>query len=576
MAVAAFLLGGLAVSVIAFGAIRAPRWLTLLVGAALAAVVFIARGPDADGWLVLGLTALLLVIQIIAPLLVDFWNTLFRIPRDRLGGILGRTLLLGAPALALGGGSVFLSMKVDDWIAARTIYRIEMSDALACEDAGEWRLVCHETGALEGDMKAAIDRAFAALRTDLKAEVRRAVENGDAGSEAGLAAIEASLFGREGALKPHLSDFSASFRYRRNCGPFAWLFDAAACARRMVLQPLDAVYGARRADLRERFRTEAAAALAAGDRGGARLIAATDAFIDARLDRAQRGAVTANARVFLFLALANALTIAVTVLACLKILLLIYARFAFDPDHGGLPISYAGRREGHRAAIRVRDITRKSADEGTPEYGFSQAVAGRRWYANYGGGLSANRKGRLSMPRLLTFPLPRIASGKLFFSAYDADFRGGRFGGHGTHDPRFHRISLPPGRRVAVRIANLVAFSDEVRMRSVFDVKLPLLLQHSFFLRVVEGPGHVIVASRGGNATLMSPDGASAEPFDVIAFDLDGGFHLDVNQGFWSTYFDNHALLPAAGAMAIRTTSPTLKRSASHLIRKTLFFVLPT
>ncbi|WP_028955802.1 hypothetical protein [Sulfitobacter sp. 20_GPM-1509m] len=568
----------IALSATACAMMRVPRCVILLIGLGLAVFTGLFRF-EAAAPMILLLTAVLLILQVVIPLLYDFVAMAFRIPFSRWLAIVGRTTLLASPAVVLAAGSIYKSLYIGDWIAGKTIYQMETLAEWACEEDGTLKIVCDRSQeGLKGDINDAVARAFVNLRRDLKDEVRASVAAGNVGSNDGVRAIESALFDPpNGVIKSSLSNFNPAFRYRAaRCRWYHWLTDTRECIRRMFLQPMDAAYKSFRAQFRSEFREQAAAGIAAGDARGQHLIRTTDRFVDTEIDRAEQRLRIANGRIFLMLSLWNLLSITLVALAAIKIFMFIFVRHVYDPYNGAQALNFVDRVHRRMPRLDVRDITREGTSAGSPAFGFSQPLEGQRWDANFSDGMGPDRRGRLGIPRPLTFVLPRIAGGKLFFSSYKGDGARAQFGGYGTHDQRFFRVTLPAGRRVAVRLENLVAFSDDVRTRSIFDVRLPLLLQHSFFLRVIEGPGAIILSARGGNAAVMTVEGAAADPFEIIAYDLDGEFSLDVNQGFFSTYFDNHSLLPASEeSMVLRTTAPSLRKSTTHLARKLLFFLLP-
>ena len=567
------------ISVFTCALIRVPRAVIILVGLLISIFAGLFRYEGAS-LTVLLITLIFLVLYVLFPLLREFVGSAFRIPFRRWLKILLQTALLSSPALLLAAGSIYLSIHIDDWVAEHTIYKMESNASWSCDDNGQRKLVCDEANeGLEVDVNASMSRAFSSLRQDLKNEVRSAVGAADAGSKSGIDSIEMTLFDpANGAIKPSLQEFNPAFRYRvRRCRWYHWLSDTSGCIRRLFMQPMDSAYKSFRANLIANYQVQAAAGLALGDKNGQHLLRTTDDFIEFEIDRLEADAISANSRIFFILTLLSALSVAITTLAATKVVLLIYARHIFDPKTGAQIISFSDRGPRKQAKLKVKDITRGSSSKGSPAFGFTQQLNGKRWYANFSRGAGSDRKGKLGIPRIFKLFLPRLAAGKMFFSSYDNNnTKDDKFGGYGPHDKRFFLITLPPHRRVAIQVENLVAFSEDVEMFSLFDVRLPLLLQHSFYLRVFKGPGQIILSAQGGNASVMTMEDSAAEPFEIIGYDLDGGFSLDVDQGFWSTYFDSHSLLPSdKQSVAIRTTVPTLKKSTSHLAKKLMFFLLP-
>lgn len=267
------------------------------------------------------------------------------------------------------------------------------------------------------------------------------------------------------------------------------------------------------------------------DGDGPRALASIICFEDAP----ESDAIQANRIAFRAVKVISFISYALIGLALLKAMLFIYARFVFDPRYGDLPVEFLGNRDGPSNII-VTDVTERAASN----IGFEVAIT-ENWYCGFGDGLRPNRRGQLRIPRPLSFFFLSLVSRRLMYSFFDGSSGEGTFGGHGPNDRRYMLIDLPPNSRLVVRFRNLLAFSESVRFRTIYDIRLAMLLQHSFALRTVEGPGSVIVCADGGTAAVMGPTGTAVAPFDVVAFDADGSMKLDVQHGFYSVYFDGYS-----------------------------------
>lgn len=564
----------ISLSSIAYCAFQPSRLLTLFSGVLLALLASQARGSDALGGIILCFSVVLVVGQVLVPLTLDFVKTFVSVPFSTLKQILLKTLSLSIPAIVAGALSIYGSLKIDEWIVDKTLYNIPSDARWSCLEDKQSKLVCRTIGkGADYDTELTIVRVFDVIEADILEKVTQAVTSGDTASENGVQEVHRSLFGENGAIKPTLADFNPSFSYRKPCKWYHWIVDTSGCIKRLFLEPLDSAYRDFRAEFESRFKVVSEEGLESGDKTGAYIVAATERYVSQRLDQQEKTLKAANSNIFWFLEFVSVMSVLITSLACAKVVLIIFARLLYDPKYGDLPITFRNREINSAQNIEVEDITREITEEGTSEYGFIQNIRNNAWYANFSEGLSANRVGSLSFPRKTTFLFPRATSGKLLFQKFEKS--DGSFGGHGPHDRKYLLVTIPEKTRLVVKLKNLMAFSDDVKMRSLFDVKIALLLRHSFFLRTFEGKGQLILTTQDGHAAKMSSSGSAAAPHDIVAFDLDGGLKLDVRQGYWDVYFGGYSLLPDVKTFAVKTSTQGKKDAAKNLFQKLLFFILP-
>ena len=104
---------------------------------------------------------------------------------------------------------------------------------------------------------------------------------------------------------------------------------------------------------------------------------------------------------------------------------------------------------------------------------------------------------------------------------------------------------------------------------------LATLLQAGFVLRVCEGPGSVLLTASGGSIEEMRHDGAAAAPSDIVVFDMDGSFALDVRHGWFSTYADSYSMVTTEGTKDLRVADGSAIRRGARMIWTLVFFLLP-
>ncbi|QBX35899.1 hypothetical protein E4191_15290 [Paracoccus liaowanqingii] len=120
-----------------------------------------------------------------------------------------------------------------------------------------------------------------------------------------------------------------------------------------------------------------------------------------------------------------------------------------------------------------------------------------------------------------------------------------------------------------------MGFDGSVTLRSVLDIRLGTLLQSGFVMRVCEGPGSVLLTASGGSIAEMSHDGSAAATSDVILFDLNGGFSLDVQHGWFDTYADSYSLVAEEGTKALRVADGSSISRSAQIFKTLVFLILP-
>lgn len=588
-------------AIIGYCALQVPRWITILAGVSVAALAQAVRGDAMLTTVVVMLVVLLLAGQVLVPLALDFAGTLTRLRTGMRGRILGRTLWLGLPLILAGTGSVWVALRVDTFVTNRTLYAIlgtpdhplTWADPFACSEPADiigphlpeqtpvFKLICKTAAGPGPDTASAIERIFDTIKSRLGAAVDVAVADAAAAGQNASGAIIDTLFGDpNGAVPDTIEGWSPGLYYRNyRCHSYHWVTAPGRCIKRAILKPLNNAYLELVSSLEAQLYEQLEVTLAAGDRGGVAAKAATDTFLTQRLNLAERRATELVMGFFTMLEVLTILSITLTGLAVSKSILLIYARQAYDPRRGGLVIGHSQPKGIKKASgsVTFQFLNEHSpADLVTPHgSGFRQQICKLPWHVHFGTSLRPYRRGVLRPARPFKWTVPRILTGRWLMSSYYPGETPGAFGARGPHDRRYVRVDLQKGARVAVRLPYILGFDDEVTLRSVLDVRLATLLQAGFVMRVCEGPGSVLLTASGGSIEEMRHDGAAAAPSDIIVFDMDGGFALDVRHGWFSTYGDSYSMVTAGETKALRVADGSAIRRGAQMIWTLLFFLLP-
>lgn len=122
------------------------------------------------------------------------------------------------------------------------------------------------------------------------------------------------------------------------------------------------------------------------------------------------------------------------------------------------------------------------------------------------------------MPQPLAVSFRRMVTRRYFAEHF---LPGRRFGLVGDASCTFIRINVPHGKRLAIDLRHLIAFSDGIQLSTFVDVSVAGLVQERMMLSIVSGVGEVILFSPYGAFGQLAPEDRSAPPECLVAFDVE-------------------------------------------------------
>ena len=528
-------------------------------------------GVDATG---VGLMALSFLMALVGPAIrlmwIDLRDIARKLGRGHLFRLAARSLLLWLPIGLLALGSVLLIQWRNEKVVTE-VYDLPEVPWSAWNGACQ-KILCKGDGPdLRRDMHASVDRIGAALQSQVERRLDARLSSIDMQSDNLRNELTRTLFHHdEGMLPDTFTKFSGI--QVPGCNwmlAVVWPPEVKDCLQRSILKPIADTYASARSELQ----TEVNTALNAGQ---GKIEGGTDAVRTLILGGLNERVQTATSRInqgidALFLAglVLSILSWISLSMVTLKSYLTILARHVFDTKSGGMFLTVGAPQQGD-AALAGQDITRTDGANG-----YKIPLGDQLWYGSFGHIVRPIEFGRPTYPRLGQLLFQRLFAAKMRMQRFDPQSFD-TIGGQADFSFRFVRVDLPEGRKLYFNVKNLAAFSQGVRFRSVFSLKLAAILQYRLFFSVVEGPGSVILRVDGGTMRLMPPDEAEgADPMDLAAFDWGGQFALRAQHDFLSVYSEGYTIVPEDRTFVIRHAPQRLVRRGGKLLRKTLFFLLP-
>ena len=336
----------------------------------------------------------------------------------------------------------------------------------------------------------------------------------------------------------------------------------------MVLKPLASTYESIRSELYSSFLDGSNTTQVAAGQNIDEARASLELLVSHKLDAYVDEANVNIDRAFLASKISRILILSGLFFSLLKAFLYILARNVFDHRVGQIPLTVTGGRKSLNT-LKALDIT---IDD---DKSFKVSLDESGWYGSFSHNIKPNRPGRFVAPQKGALLFTRLLLGKFVFQKYDVA-SDEEFGGYGDVDSRFIKIDLSQGDRVFFRLPSLVGFSEEVTLRRHYSLKLATILQFRLFFPVAEGPGSIVLSTKGGAAKIMPADGVDgSEPLDLLAFDLDGVLHTDAQHGIFNTYFGRLTIFPNKETLLVRHSGVIRSFRSFKVLRKIGFFLLP-
>lgn len=547
---------------------------SLLVGALFTAVAFDA--PVSFIAIQLALAMGLILTWVVWQIASDFYDVFSGQSWKHIAYLFWRSFLRWMPLGAMALVVLFLADYRDKQLTSQ-IYKAQFSQEARvwnqpepCPPEPGTAIFCESGDGLQEDLKDAVSHFAETFEGRILDRFDKAASEFESTGDDASNAAEVILFtGPNAALPRSFEQFSGISIPR--CRWYAVPFSSRArqdCGRRMVLKPLASTYENIRADLYASFLDGSNTTQVAAGQNISEARKSLEVLVSHKLDAYVDEANENIDRAFLASKISRVLILSGLVFSLLKAFLYILARNVFDHRVGQIPLVVTRDRDSPNT-LRAQDIT---IDD---DKSFKVPLSETGWYGSFSHNIKPNRPGRFVIPQKGALLFTRLFLGKFVLQKYDVA-SDEEFSGYGDVDSRFIRIDLHHGDRVFFRVPSLVGFSEEITLRWHYSLRLATILQFRLFFPVAEGPGAIILSTKGGAAKIMPADGVEgSEPLDLLAFDLDGALYSDAQHGIFNTYFGRLTIFPSKETLLVRHSGVVRSLRSFKVLRKIGFFLLP-
>ncbi len=453
------------------------------------------------------------------------------------------------------------------------------------------------SGEMERDIHSAIERLKIVFREDIISRIENQLDKSKAAIEKNNGNIEQALFGnarhkkrsinkaKNGpVLEYTLAGYHADLEPPECNGVIDQIFKLRDCVKNIALEPLSNAY----LDIRNDLRNETIKLTSGSERSVDEKIKdikrSVNFVVRQRLStysqRAHNTVEDGFSTIKAIDQISFLIWISIVIYALLTGFIYLYIRYVYNRQHG--KVSFTCDETGgfciddelkkDTEAISISDIT---VDDSMNS--FSQSIDRKTWYAAIDSALRYEIDGIISIPRPLTLMFKRLP-GKYFLFRYSEADGKQSIEAHADGLTRFIKIKLREGQSVCFNFSNLVAFSDDVNLKTTISLKLKTFFQSQLFFSTASGPGEIIIRTTSGKPEIMPHNETKpSDPRDLVVFDLKGQYSLLADLNPLSVYFLGHRIIPD-GATAVIRQSPDNKSSFSSkatAVRRTLYLLLP-
>lgn len=435
---------------------------------------------------------------------------------------------------------------------------------------------------LEASLVASVHQYTANLRVKLRSSVGEWVGKAQERGYAGADATTYALFGDGGACDGIIPstiqkqpDGCGVITLTDPCKLHRWPFHIGECASRQVQYTVQKAIIQAYGRARDRFYVswemrQNELALRGQDAGTATL-SATDLFLDLYLEPAEAASIDTIKFSIGFWNAMSWILVGWTVTVIAKVFIYVFARLGFAPTGGGLFLSLRPSR---------------SLDQATPEmhlissvFSFNRPLEQQAWFASRSGAVTWDNLQPLArLPRPGQLLLKRIVKGKLLWMKYQPSETLHEISGNHSHDFPVAEVRLPVGARVVIDLGRLEAFTEGVRLRTIFSARLSAFLQRRLFFTEVSGPGSILLSGREGTIWEVGQEGAprAVEAQTVIAMDRYGVFGCLTGTDPGSLLMNAPTIYPNPNSKSLiaATAKPSGARAMFGWIRHIAFFTL--
>lgn len=547
---------------------------------------------------------LISMLLVLGPLLIDATSLMLEMNWEQRTKTIVPTLKLSVIPIAVVLLAIFCGAMFQKHLINETLYKIPAfptsKQGYGCERTYS-ALVCaeHDPTATAIHPMQDIDIAINRIEGVFTMRVRRTAHEAiKTEADARLAEIKFSeeLWTAEKPIFPRsIKDFDENLNPGDKCGrvEFVWslIRGKSDCVKKALVNSVEKIYKSSRAVLKNNYDKKIKLAGVKSSRGVATLETATEAFIAEDISDTFEEFRKINRKSFQAFFWINISGFIFSIFVLLKFLFLIFARFLFHAKYGGRTIRLLSNQPSPNniKEIGIKDITVRESDSSGQRYGFTVGGLDEwntfEWHIFHHKLIRPLNEGHykpLFLPLQLFFA--RLFHQRLSVTSFNANEHQ-KFGASGDANSVFIAVKLLENQQLAVKLENLLAITNNIRLKSVYSLGLANLIHRRLFLRVVEGIGTkggwlILNAQHGGLHRLLphniSDHGdrpQSASPESLAAFDPQGTFTLDADHGAMGSYKGGYSLWPADDeTTALYAT--TTKHYRGWVMPKSLLFVL--
>jgi len=563
-------------------------WAAITISAAISLVILLRRGARPELGLLFLMTfailamvrsnsdyavvkSLILLFLILSGLFLavsiirDLRTALIPVKQEQILSVFFRTLFLWLPVLMVCWMMVS-AIQMRDRLIANQLYNISVDDAYAC--TGD-RLICqserrdmeNQLDLTMGNLSIVFERAYEKQRTDFTNE-------GRASDEEVFIWVEDALFdGDDAVFPPDLSGILPT----HNCqSALHWLTRPGECVKARMSTILETQYLSHTEKIRSDIQALKTENQSEGAKNAVQLIDQLDQQFVQGITEFRQSGQAINRGYFFGRFLLSVLFFVTLATLLVKSFLFIFARVLYST---GVKPPLCSWTHPHdvRPLIKAQNISLEA-----PLSGFRQSIGNRAWYLLNDRRMTPNTHGNICLPKWSALTFRRMFSRKLFTQKFTQIEDGRKFGVNAAHDMQFVRIDLRPDEKIYFRVKNLVAFTDNISLKTELNTKLAAFLQFRTLYPTAHGPGSIILSLEGGYSGIL-PDARDigASPFDLVAFDMKGKFRLQSKINMANIYFGGYSIFQDDQSLAIRHSPVEGKRRGLHLIERIKFFLLP-
>lgn len=494
--------------------------------------------------------------------------------------LLGKTGWRWLPAFILVLGIIVLVLWRNTMVQT-ALYDINMDNEYACKNQQqETKLICQNLASFEDDTHELASRLGDTLSNNLQRDIQAAIQHLSQSSKDLKTELPRLIF--EGGDKSFNSgnalypkSLPDAFEPPESCGLWGWITRAGECMKELVLTPVNEAYSGIRLDaqkeLLNRLNTINAGIDSSADES--RRIALQWVF-----DTNQQYQTTAHNALdlgFLKSKITTLLFYAFMLYLLLKIFLYTFFRLAFDSKHGNVALHLNPASQPFQTKKQTLTYQELGND-------VSIELADTTWFATKSRKVRYAQNGKPGFPMPLRLLFRRLFSGKYYMYRFGKQFDCPVLEPYADTTTHFSKVTLKDSDCLCLNLANLVAFSETIQLKSLFSIKLALFFKHPMFFTVAQGPGEILLRIDGGQGKIVNgkdhqnTNKGYFNPVDLVAFDVNGGYELTAQHDLISVYSEGHTIRPQGSSLAIRQVHAEKGAKSFMLpLRKMLVFLLP-